>query len=94
MDCFTFKPFGKEFIKTQKLSPDSFIQIAMQYAFYRYCIQFLFVIFITNQVSFHIGYIKHLAHITNPQLPENTFTVVPKLSDRARLNRLISQKLC
>ncbi|KAI4464457.1 carnitine o-acyltransferase [Holotrichia oblita] len=35
MDCFTFKSFGKEFIKTHKLSPDSFIQIAMQYAFYR-----------------------------------------------------------
>ncbi|CAG9825538.1 unnamed protein product [Phaedon cochleariae] len=35
MDCFQFTSFGKEFVKTQKLSPDSFIQIAMQYAFYR-----------------------------------------------------------
>ncbi|KAJ8960981.1 hypothetical protein NQ318_020285 [Aromia moschata] len=35
MDSFQFKSFGKEFVKSQKLSPDSFIQIAMQYAFYR-----------------------------------------------------------
>ncbi|KRT83273.1 hypothetical protein AMK59_3062, partial [Oryctes borbonicus] len=35
MDCFTFKSFGSKFIKSQKLSPDSFIQVAMQYAFYR-----------------------------------------------------------
>lgn len=35
MDSFQFSSFGKEFVKSQKLSPDSFIQIAMQYAFYR-----------------------------------------------------------
>ncbi|CAG9854536.1 unnamed protein product [Phyllotreta striolata] len=35
MDSFQFTSFGKEFVKSQKLSPDSFIQIAMQYAFYR-----------------------------------------------------------
>ena len=31
-----FTDFGKSFIKSQGLSPDSFIQMAMQYAFYRY----------------------------------------------------------
>lgn len=36
LNCFTFNDFGKEFVKSQKYSPDSFIQIAMQYAFYRY----------------------------------------------------------
>ncbi|XP_018569317.1 carnitine O-acetyltransferase isoform X2 [Anoplophora glabripennis] len=35
MDSFKFTSFGKEFVKSQKLSPDSFLQIAMQYAFYR-----------------------------------------------------------
>eukprot|EP00094_Tigriopus_californicus_P003719 TCALIF_03579-PA protein Name:"Similar to CRAT Carnitine O-acetyltransferase (Columba livia)" AED:0.31 eAED:0.31 QI:419/0.9/0.81/1/0.7/0.63/11/0/744 len=30
-----FKGFGKSFIKRQKFSPDSFMQMALQYAFYR-----------------------------------------------------------
>ncbi|KAK9510571.1 hypothetical protein O3M35_005320 [Rhynocoris fuscipes] len=34
-NCFTFKSYGKENIKQFKLSPDSFLQMAMQYAFYR-----------------------------------------------------------
>lgn len=37
LDMFTleFQEYGKDFIKSQKMSPDSFLQIAMQYAFYR-----------------------------------------------------------
>lgn len=37
LDMFTleFDEYGKNFIKSQKMSPDSFLQIAMQYAFYR-----------------------------------------------------------
>ncbi|XP_015604100.1 carnitine O-acetyltransferase isoform X2 [Cephus cinctus] len=35
MECFTFMDFGADTIKKLKLSPDSFIQIAMQVAFYR-----------------------------------------------------------
>ncbi|XP_048843526.1 choline O-acetyltransferase isoform X2 [Brienomyrus brachyistius] len=35
MDVFTFKAYGKEFIKKQKMSPDAYIQVALQLAFYR-----------------------------------------------------------
>lgn len=35
MEVLHFTDYGKDFIKTQKLSPDSFIQMAIQYAFYR-----------------------------------------------------------
>lgn len=35
MDVFTFKDYGKEFIKKQKMSPDAFIQVALQLAFYK-----------------------------------------------------------
>jgi len=34
MECFTFDKFGTDAIKAIKLSPDSFIQIAMQVTFY------------------------------------------------------------
>lgn len=36
MDVFTFKAYGKEFIKKQKMSPDAFIQVALQLAFFKY----------------------------------------------------------
>ncbi|XP_067140741.1 carnitine O-acetyltransferase-like isoform X2 [Centruroides vittatus] len=35
MSCFQYRGFGREFVKSQRLSPDSFIQIALQLAFYR-----------------------------------------------------------
>ncbi|KAJ6638879.1 Carnitine O-acetyltransferase [Pseudolycoriella hygida] len=31
-----YKGYGKNFIKSQKMSPDSYLQMAMQYAFYKY----------------------------------------------------------
>lgn len=34
MECFTFDKFGADAIKAIKLSPDSFIQVAMQVTFY------------------------------------------------------------
>ncbi|XP_053675184.1 carnitine O-acetyltransferase [Anopheles nili] len=35
MDYLHFTDYGKGFIKTQRMSPDSYIQMAIQYAFYR-----------------------------------------------------------
>lgn len=35
MECFMFKDFGSDEIKKCKLSPDSFIQIAMQVTYYK-----------------------------------------------------------
>ncbi|XP_043087029.1 choline O-acetyltransferase-like [Puntigrus tetrazona] len=35
MNVFRFVVYGKEFIKQQKMSPDAFIQLALQLAFYR-----------------------------------------------------------
>ncbi|KAM9716226.1 choline O-acetyltransferase b isoform 1-T2 [Menidia menidia] len=35
MDVFKFAAYGKEFIKKQKMSPDAFIQVALQLAFYK-----------------------------------------------------------
>ncbi|CAL1270555.1 unnamed protein product [Larinioides sclopetarius] len=35
MSCFTFETYGKDFIKSQKLSPDSYIQMAIQLSFYK-----------------------------------------------------------
>ncbi|KAF1373754.1 hypothetical protein PFLUV_G00242230 [Perca fluviatilis] len=35
MDVFKFNVYGKEFIKKQRMSPDAFIQVALQLAFYK-----------------------------------------------------------
>uniref|UniRef100_A0A8C5BI12 Choline O-acetyltransferase n=1 Tax=Gadus morhua TaxID=8049 RepID=A0A8C5BI12_GADMO len=35
MDGYNFKFYGKEFIKKQRMSPDAYIQVALQLAFYR-----------------------------------------------------------
>ena len=35
LNVLHFKGYGTNYIKSQNLSPDSFVQMAMQYAFYR-----------------------------------------------------------
>lgn len=36
MNVHKFYDYGKEFIKEQKMSPDAYIQVALQLAYYRY----------------------------------------------------------
>ncbi|TRY56784.1 hypothetical protein DNTS_035603 [Danionella cerebrum] len=36
MNVYRFTAYGKEFIKKQKMSPDAYIQVALQFTFYRY----------------------------------------------------------
>ncbi|XP_022084319.1 carnitine O-acetyltransferase-like isoform X2 [Acanthaster planci] len=35
LSCFSFEPFGKDFCKSQRLSPDAFIQLSIQLAFFK-----------------------------------------------------------
>ncbi|XP_037828590.1 LOW QUALITY PROTEIN: carnitine O-acetyltransferase-like [Lucilia sericata] len=35
LEVLQYKGYGKDFLKKQKLSPDSFVQMALQYAFYK-----------------------------------------------------------
>lgn len=35
MNVHKFNDYGKEFIKKQKMSPDAYIQVALQLAYYR-----------------------------------------------------------
>lgn len=35
MNVHKFNSYGKEFIKKHKMSPDAYIQVALQFAFYR-----------------------------------------------------------
>lgn len=35
MHVLDYTAYGKNFIKSQKMSPDSYIQMAMQFAFYK-----------------------------------------------------------
>ena len=35
ISCFSFEPFGKDLPKSQRLSPDAFIQMAIQLAFFK-----------------------------------------------------------
>lgn len=35
MNVHKFSSYGKEFIKKHKMSPDAYIQVALQFAFYR-----------------------------------------------------------
>lgn len=89
MNSFTFDKFGKEDIKALKLSPDSFIQIAIQMAFIRYCCRFSIYsqkMYLTI-IWLALGCMDILLPITNLLPPENS------TAEERRPSEAVFQKL-
>jgi len=56
MEIFRFKDYGKEFIKRQHMSPDAYVQVALQVTYYRYVMRVVLDIL----KSFHYCYTRTL----------------------------------
>lgn len=73
MNVHKFSSYGKEFIKKHKMSPDAYIQVALQFAFYRSGSCFLphnaWIIFNTQDTSLQIQYIYPLPRCHGKAVP-------------------------
>ena len=52
ISCLTFSEFGKDFCKLVKVSPDSFVQIAIQLAFYKWEMYYNNAYYFQMQINF------------------------------------------
>ncbi|KTG47774.1 hypothetical protein cypCar_00012145 [Cyprinus carpio] len=66
--CFNFQCFGKEFVKQLKLSPNSFIQVAIQLAYYRVHSEVCAACDITSLRMFQGGRTDYIRSPTNQML--------------------------
>jgi len=51
MNVNKFTGYGKEFIKRQKMSPDAYVQVALQFAFYRSAFSIIEDIYISTTIE-------------------------------------------
>ncbi|XP_068593052.1 choline O-acetyltransferase-like [Cebidichthys violaceus] len=84
MDVFKFNVYGKEFIKKQKMSPDAFIQVALQLAFYK-CNRKLVATYESASIRrFQQGRVDNIRSAT----PEALAFVTPMTDERATFSDL------
>ncbi|CAL8379918.1 unnamed protein product [Gadus morhua 'NCC'] len=90
MDGYNFKFYGKEFIKKQRMSPDAYIQVALQLAFYR-CNGRLVSTYESASIRrFQEGRVDNIRSATPEALAfvKSMTDEKPALSDSERMKRL------
>ncbi|XP_056433571.1 choline O-acetyltransferase-like [Gadus chalcogrammus] len=90
MDGYKFKFYGKEFIKKQRMSPDAYIQVALQLAFYR-CNGRLVSTYESASIRrFQEGRVDNIRSATPEALAfvKSMTDEKPALSDSERMKRL------
>ncbi|KAL0964810.1 hypothetical protein UPYG_G00329280 [Umbra pygmaea] len=88
MDVHKFEAYGKEFIKKQKMSPDAYIQIALQLAFYR-CNGRLVSTYESASIRrFHEGRVDNIRSATPEALAFVKAMTDIKASDSEKIKRL------
>ncbi|CAB1313076.1 unnamed protein product, partial [Coregonus sp. 'balchen'] len=91
MDVHKFEVYGKEFIKKQKMSPDAYIQVALQLAFYR-CNGRLVSTYESASIRrFHEGRVDNIRSATSEALAFVKAMTDEKasLSDSEKMKRLL-----
>lgn len=97
MNVVHYKNYGKNFIKSQRMSPDSFIQMAMQYAFFKWVIencQLRHLFSFTLDFSLFADCTMSRALTTKLHKFACSFTVVLRRFARVQMSRLPLQRQC